>query len=348
MTSAPRSASCSVPQGPAPYCSIATTRTSASGSKGHLRQTLGVLGLGDVEDDVPRPRLEVLADARRALLRRAGHAVAVDDVLAEIPRVAPPQVVVEVTLVADVRGHRHGRHDVLRQLREPLLEAPWGDPDRDPAVAEHRGAPDRWRRAAADPDGRAAGLRRSRLDLDVREREEAAGEGGAAAEQVPQGANRLVRARSALAPVDADRLEVLLSLAADADPQDQPATGDVVQRGERLRDHARMAQRKEHDTGPDREARARRGERRERDHDVDDRVTVGDVLAGPDRVVAELLRRLRGLARASRVGRAAIDLLPASLDAEGDARDRSFFGSAGCRLLAPAHGEARRSRQARS
>ena len=41
----------------------------------------------------------------------------VDDMLAEVAGVADAQVLVERALVADVGGHRHGRRDVLGQLR---------------------------------------------------------------------------------------------------------------------------------------------------------------------------------------------------------------------------------------
>src|SRR5947208_5081169 len=71
ITSAPRSASCSVAHGPAPNCSIATTRTSASGSTDDLRKPFSVTVLEDVEDDVPRAGVDVLAHAGDALLGRA-------------------------------------------------------------------------------------------------------------------------------------------------------------------------------------------------------------------------------------------------------------------------------------
>src|SRR5207245_34654 len=88
ITSAPRSASWSVPHGPAPYCSSAITRTSASGCVGHLRQPVRVVELEDVEDDVAGTGGHVLAHARRTLFRGSRHAIAVDDVLAEVARVA--------------------------------------------------------------------------------------------------------------------------------------------------------------------------------------------------------------------------------------------------------------------
>ena len=51
----------------------------------------------------------------------------------------------------------------------------------------------------------------------------------------------------ALARVDADRLEILRALAADADAEDHAAARDVVERGELLGHDARMPQRQQHD-----------------------------------------------------------------------------------------------------
>src|SRR5437899_13105383 len=79
ITSAPRSASWSVPHGPAPYCSSAITRTSASGCVGHLRQPVRVVGLEDVEDDVAGAGAPVPAPAPPPIVRGSRHAVAVRD-----------------------------------------------------------------------------------------------------------------------------------------------------------------------------------------------------------------------------------------------------------------------------
>ena len=76
-----------------------------------------------------------------------------------------------------------------------------------------------------------------------------------------------------------------------------------------------MAQRQQHDARADRDPLGDGGERRERDDDVEDRVAEREVVARPDRVVAELLGRLRELAEEARVGRA-VDVLAAALDAE--------------------------------
>jgi hypothetical protein len=78
-----------------------------------------------------------------------------------------------------------------------------------------------------------------------------------------------------------------------------------------------MPQRQQYDPGAERDPLGHRGEGRERDDDVQDRVAVRDVIAGPDRVVAELLRRLRELAVAAGIWHP-VHLLPAPLDTEGD------------------------------
>src|SRR5438876_8884776 len=93
ITSAPRSASCSVPHGPAPNCSNAITRTSASGSIGDLGEQLDLFLEGGgvdrrVEDDVLRACLDVLGDALGALRLRADGAVTLDRVRGELGRVA--------------------------------------------------------------------------------------------------------------------------------------------------------------------------------------------------------------------------------------------------------------------
>ena len=96
-------------------------------------------------------------------------------------------------------------------------------------------------------------------------------------------------------------------LAADSQPEQEPATGDVVERRGLLRDEARMPERKEHDAGSERDPARDGGERRERDAEVEDRVVEREVLAGPDRVVAELLGELArrpgtGPGRGARLG----------------------------------------------
>ena len=122
---------------------------------------------------------------------------------------------------------------------------------------------------------------------------------------------------AALARVDADRLEVLLPLAADAHAEDHAPAGDVVEGGELLGDHARLAEGQKHDPGAERDPLRHSGEGGERDDDVQDRIAVRDVVARPDRVVAQLFRRLREVAVAARVGHP-VDLLAAALDAERD------------------------------
>src|SRR5438067_1107000 len=81
--------------------------------------------------------------------------------------------------------------------RETFGERLRRDPDRDPAVAERRRAPDRDSRAATDPERRPARLRRRRLDRDAREREEPPFVGGRPlGEQGPQRAHGVVGARA--------------------------------------------------------------------------------------------------------------------------------------------------------
>jgi hypothetical protein len=83
-----------------------------------------------------------------------------------------------------------------------------------------------------------------------------------------------------------------------------------------------VAEREQHDPGAERDLLRDGGEGRERDDDVQDRIPVRDVVAGPDRVVAELLGARRHLAEDARV-RDAVDELPAALDAERDLRHRA-------------------------
>jgi hypothetical protein len=142
-----------------------------------------------------------------------------------------------------------------------------------------------------------------------------------AAGQRPQRLHRLVRPRAALARRDADGVEVGPALPADADPEDRAPAGDVVERGELLRDHARVAQRQQDDSGAERDLPRHRAERRERDDDVEDRVPVRDVVARPDRVEAELLGSHCDLVKDPRI-RGTADELAAALDAERRHRER--------------------------
>src|SRR4051794_28864561 len=118
MTSAPRSASWSVPHGPAPNCSSASTRTSASGSMRHLRRELD-LGQelrrldGRMKDDVLGARGDVLGDALGALRGRAGEAVALDRVGRELGGVAAREV---DTCVLDGTADERRQHDCRRDL----------------------------------------------------------------------------------------------------------------------------------------------------------------------------------------------------------------------------------------
>src|SRR4029079_12664676 len=105
--------------------------------------------------------------------------------------------------------------------------------------------------------------------------------------------------------------------------QDHAAARDVVERREFLGDDARVAEREQDDACADPDARGDRRKGRQREDDVENRVAVGDVVAGPDRVVAELLYARRRLPEDAGVWRAS-DELAAALDAEGDPAHRAL------------------------
>src|SRR3954453_10128195 len=93
ITSAPRSASCSVPHGPAPNCSNAITRMSASGNTDDLGEKLDLIAEavrvdGGMEDDVLGARCDVFGDALCALPLRPDDAVALDRAGRELRPVA--------------------------------------------------------------------------------------------------------------------------------------------------------------------------------------------------------------------------------------------------------------------
>src|SRR5207253_3490735 len=142
------------------------------GSKRNLRESLRIVELEDVEDEMAGARLGVFADAGRALVGRPGDAVAVDDVLGELARVTAPEVLVQAPPRADMGREDDGSLGMRRQLLDAAGEALGRDPDRDPAVAERRRPQDGRLRAAPDPDRRRA----VRLDRDPVEREVPAGE----------------------------------------------------------------------------------------------------------------------------------------------------------------------------
>jgi hypothetical protein len=83
-----------------------------------------------------------------------------------------------------------------------------------------------------------------------------------------------------------------------------------------------VAEWQEDDPGAQRDPLAHGCERRQRDDDVEDRVPVGDVVAGPDRGVAELLGADGDLAEDGGIRNAA-DELAAALNPEGDAQRRT-------------------------
>ncbi len=112
-----------------------------------------------------------------------------------------------------------------------------------------------------------------------------------------------VGARAAFTERHAGGLEVASALAADAEPEQQPSAREVVERGRLLRDEARVPQRQQDDTRAEQDPFGHRGERRERDAEIEDRVVEREVLAGPDRVVPELLGELGDGTEAAGVGR---------------------------------------------
>ena len=192
------------------------------------------------------------------------------------------------------------RPDVLDAGREPARR----DEVRQPAVTEPSRSPLRSLASSSDEDRRAAGPGRAGRDLDTVEAVEASGERrGPRSEERTQGRDALVGTQSALRPVDARRLEVLRPFAADADTEQQPPVRQVVERARLLRHEARVAQRQQHDARTEQQALCDGGERRQRDPEVEDRVVEGEVLAGPDRVVPELLGQLRNRAEPARVRR---------------------------------------------
>src|SRR5207253_4175429 len=135
-------------------------------------------GAAEVEDQVLDAGGGVLAYARRALLGRAGDAVAVDEMGLDGHAVAALQMRGEplVRVLADeCRAHRRAGDPVWVAAgilcvpphpREPGSEALGRDPDRHPAVPEPPGAPERRLGAAADPQGRPTRLRGCGLDRD--------------------------------------------------------------------------------------------------------------------------------------------------------------------------------------
>src|SRR5581483_10057431 len=85
------------------------------------------------------------------------------------------------------------------------------------------------------------------------------------------------------------------------------------------RDERRVPQRQQHDARADADALGASGEAGERNGHVEDGIVEGDVVACPQRLVADRLRELRHRPEEARVGRAA-DELPRPLEAEADRR----------------------------
>src|SRR4051794_34389449 len=124
ITSAPRSASCSVPHGPAPNCSNAITRMSASGSTDDLGEKLDLIAEagrvdGRMEDDVLGARRDVLGDALCALRVRPYDAVPLNRTRRELRPVAvregDPRL---LGRAADERGKNDGGSPLAPDARE--------------------------------------------------------------------------------------------------------------------------------------------------------------------------------------------------------------------------------------
>ncbi len=176
------------------------------------------------------------------------------------------------------------------------------------------GATDRGVRPAAHEQRRPAGLRGRRLDRDVREAVEAPGERrGPVAEQHPQRLDPLVRPCTPLLDGHSGGDEVPRPLAAHPQPEQEPPPGDVVERRSLLRDEARVPERQEHHSRSERDPARDGGEGRERDAEVEDRIVEREMLAGPDRVVPQLLGELGDRPVPARVGELGREL-PAPLD----------------------------------
>src|SRR3989442_9967851 len=101
-----------------------------------------------------------------------------------------------------------------------------------PRVAELEGAPDRALGAAADPDLRLT--RRTRLGGRVVKRPVASLEVALAAPHGAQQPDRLVGPPAATLEFDAHELE-LVAVPSHADAQREPAAGELLQRGDLLR-----------------------------------------------------------------------------------------------------------------
>ena len=114
--------------------------------------------------------------------------------------------------------------------------------------------------------------------------------------------------------------EVARALAADPQPEQQPAAGDVVEGRGLLGDEARVPERKEHDARSEHDSPRDGRERRERDAEIEDRVVEREVLAGPDRVVTQLLGELGDGPVSARVGELGRKLA-ASLDPDSHRPD---------------------------
>ena len=222
-----------------------------------------------------------------------------------------------------VTAHRAARG---RQIREPGLHLRRARKGGVPAVTELGDAPEGARRVAADPDrdGALRGLRRHAERLEAHELAPVAHALVAPARL--HDADRLVTPGPAPRVGHAEELDLLLH-PADAGAQDDAARRQVVERRQHLRGEDRMAmgQNQHGRAEPDALGHARdesqrdqglqeaggRGQRKVAGRVIGiarrDRVRNDDMVAGPERVVAESLHTPRELPQHVARGGGAVD-----------------------------------------
>jgi hypothetical protein len=105
-------------------------------------------------------------------------------------------------------------------------------------------------------------------------------------EQAAQQGDRLGEARAALLDRHPAGLVFAGKLAADPDPENQPAFAQMVERGNLLGDRHRVAQREEVDPDPEQQPAADHGGLRQLQERVEDRGRVPDMVGDPDRIIA--------------------------------------------------------------
>ena len=270
-----------------------------------LELPLGVLVVADgVHDEVGAAGVHEALELLRALRRRPDDAVAAGEG-PEVLRVAlaeqaHPGVARALVVVADgdegeVRvdeavERAPGLRRLLADLRHGLPVALGVDHVRHPPVALARRPRQRRVGPPADPDGRPRLLHRLGVDADAVEAGEAAVERRRrVAPERAHDVDALGHARAALLVRDAADLELLAVLAAHAHAEDEAAAGQHVQGGRGLGRDGGRAQREQVHAGAEADARGDARVAREERQRLEDRVVEGDVVAGPDRLEAQLL-----------------------------------------------------------